>query len=620
MPKSSKYQATRRSFIKAVGTGATAAAMSGALSANASGPVFSHGVASGDPTQSAIILWTRLIDEADKSKPLAGEWQVSEAEDFAQIAAGGTFRTGPKSDHTVKVDAIGLKPGTDYHYRFITKTDGGEQVISPVGRTRTLPEKTDKIALAVVSCSNYSHGFFHVYKELSTRPFAAVLHLGDYIYEYGQGVYDNPKALEQGRTPEPVTETISLDDYRRRYALYRTDPSLQAAHAAHPFICVWDDHEVANDTWKGGAENHSDDEGEFLARRRAALQAYFEWLPIREGKSQEIIYRSFELGDIASLIMLDTRNIGRDKPLSYSTDLPPMAIPFDFSDPKAPVAVLDAEALKHIAPEHIKHVPVPFKVEGGKSTPMTDWAEIQTLDPKALPAGYTYLPDAKKFKTEILPDPNRSLLGAEQESWLAEKLSASKIAGKPWQILGQQVLCGKVGIPKIDEKDLDINPDDKASLQRTRLFRMLAEMGLPLNMDAWDGYPASRDKLFEDIKAKAANTVFLAGDTHNAWAFDLADKASAPVATELATASVSSPGLEKYVPASPQLVANKLMEASPELKYTNTKDRGWLELSLTKDKISARWLFVDTVLDESYTARLQQSAHVKAGSPKLILD
>ncbi len=226
--------------------------------------------------------------------------------DFANKVVEGSGNTSADVDYTVKVDVEGLQPNTVYYYRFLTVNK-----TSMAGRTRTLPEGAiDAAAFAVVSCSNYPAGFFNVYREVAKQDVDAVLHLGDYLYEYSAEGYASERAEELGRVVEPANELLSLADYRTRYAQYRRDEDLQAAHAAHPFIIVWDDHEVANDTWREGAENHDPGtEGSFVERKMAALQAWHEWLPVRPPVSMnDIIYRRFQYGDLLDLLMLDTRH------------------------------------------------------------------------------------------------------------------------------------------------------------------------------------------------------------------------------------------------------------------------------------------------------------------------
>ncbi|MBO6505948.1 MAG: alkaline phosphatase D family protein [Kordiimonadaceae bacterium] len=581
------------------------------VSAQSEGPVsFTHGVASGDPLQDRVILWTRVAPSDNTARNLQIEWQVSADKEFANVIASGGGSSGPASDFTFKTDASGLKADRTYYYRFTC-----EGVTSETGRTRTLAASgTDPLSLAVVSCSNYPQGFFHVYKEIAKRDVAMVLHLGDYLYEYPAGGYSNERMTgEFGRKVDPKGEVIALDDYRRRYALYRTDPDLQAVHAAHPFVCVWDDHEIANDTWRTGAQNHNEGEGPFEARKKAALQAYHEWLPIRENAEADHskIYRSFELGDLASLIMLDTRLVGRSKPLTYGEDLPLRSLPFRFEEGKTPVFSPDESG------DGVRQVPVPFKVNGADAEPITDWAEIQALDPKNLPKGITYLPDLKKFKDEILPAADRTMLGDAQQNWFDGALQSSTASGKPWQIIGQQVLSGKVGIPNIPDEDIDKDKGSFVTPAQIAQFRALSAMGLPLNLDAWDGYPAARDQLLASIKMNGTNAVMLAGDTHNAWAFDLADNEGDAVGVEFGTAGVSSPGMEEYLPVAPDKVRSAIMARSPELKFLDSQRRGWLELDITMEAITARFEFVSTVREKAYEVEAPTIKRVSTGAHKL---
>ena len=275
--------------------------------------VFKHGVASGDPLADRVILWTRVTPAAPGSLNVA--WEVSSDENFGVIIARGTASTGPERDHTVKVDAMGLRPASIYFYRFIIGNDR-----SQTGRTKTLPVGgVSQAKLAVVSCANFPGGYFNVYAEIAKRTdLDLVLHLGDYIYEFGPLGYASQLAIALDRVSTPDHEILTLQDYRLRHAQYRTDDDLRSMHARLPVIAVWDDHDLADNAWSGGAGNHDDaTEGSFAARRAAAVQAYHEWLPTRlpDPANPLQIYRSFDIGTLASLHMLDTRLIGRDKQL-----------------------------------------------------------------------------------------------------------------------------------------------------------------------------------------------------------------------------------------------------------------------------------------------------------------
>ena len=310
----------RRTVLVAGAAGAGALALGSRTATAATAPdtrFFQHGVASGDPHPDSVILWTR-VTPTPAATPGSGmgpraavRWQVAGDRGFEHVAAQGTFTTDADRDHTVKLEATGLDPGTTYYYRFLFK---GET--SPVGRTRTAPAPgadPERLRFGVVSCANLQAGWFSAYRHLAERDdLDAVLHLGDYLYEYAPGRYGYGNGNEDVRPHEPAREMVSLADYRRRHAQYKADPDLQALHASAAFIVTWDDHEVTNDAWAEGAENHQPDEGSFLARRRRALRAYDEWMPVRLGRTAATgdgtrLFRRLRFGTLAELSMLDLR-------------------------------------------------------------------------------------------------------------------------------------------------------------------------------------------------------------------------------------------------------------------------------------------------------------------------
>lgn len=302
---------SRRRFLwtSSAALGAAAVFRPGPLLAAQAGP-FRHGVASGDPLSDRVILWTR-VSPATPADGLDVDWTVARDPAMRQVISRGRARTGAAIDYTLKVDAEGLQPATTYYYRF--SHSAGE---SPIGRTRTAPARgQDRLRLAVVSCSNLPFGYFNSYARIAARAdLDLVLHLGDYIYEYRNGQYGDGARFD--RVPRPDREIVALEDYRTRHAHYKLDPDLQEAHRQHPWVVVWDDHELTNNTWRDGAENHDPDQGEgdWRARRDAAVQAFFEWMPIREPRGgRPRIYRSFRFGELADLMMLDTRLVGRDE-------------------------------------------------------------------------------------------------------------------------------------------------------------------------------------------------------------------------------------------------------------------------------------------------------------------
>ena len=558
---------SRRDFVKNVSAGLSASVLFGtaaissavepvALGSSANGVAFNHGVASGDPLQDRLIIWTRITVDSRSLSNRSGEvsvsWEVATDKAFQNIVRSGSTLTSPERDYTVKVDLVDLKPATKYFYRFVTPN-----VTSPIGVGKTLPlPGVEQVKLAVMSCSNYPAGYFNVYQEASLIPdLDAVCHLGDYIYEYGPGGFATELADQIGRSflPGNDFEILKLDDYRARYAQYRTDPGCQNLHAAAPFICVWDDHEIANDAWREGAENHNPGEGEFSDRVMNALRAYYEWMPIRPPAGKfysEEIFRRFDFGDLVSLHMLDTRIIGRDQQLSYA-----------------------------------------------------DYLDINgTFDSAAFLADVT--------------DPSRTILGQDQLNWLLSGLTTSPAT---WQVLGQQVLIGRMNIPiellfslsnpgpdifvliqELAEIKLRILAGDPTVTDQERAR---VETVAPYNLDAWDGYFFERETIFGATAAADKNLVTLAGDTHNGWANNLNTIDGVPVGVEFAASSVTSPGLEAFLEIPPPLVP--AAEAAiqllvDDLQYLNVADRGFMTVTFTQQEARADWTFIDNILDPNY--------------------
>ncbi len=279
---------------------------------------FDYSVASGDPTNTHVILWTKVTPLEKINYEV--KWEISSDTTFNNIISNGLTTAKYFHDYTVKVDARVPNDfnGKKVFYRF---TVG--DVVSDTGITSTLPiENPSTFNISFCSCSNYPAGYFNAYKEMANNSeIDLVLHLGDYLYEYSSSGYASSDAKEMGRVVDPRNEIISLADYRKRYATYRKDVDLQVLHQNKPFIVVWDDHEITNDTWKDGAQNHNFGEGTFKARKYNALKAYYEWMPIREAGDKEKIWRSFSIGNLVNLMMLDTRLYGREEQLNISSYL-----------------------------------------------------------------------------------------------------------------------------------------------------------------------------------------------------------------------------------------------------------------------------------------------------------
>ncbi|EPF80019.1 alkaline phosphatase D family protein [Acinetobacter rudis] len=518
---------------------------------------FLHGVASGDPLHDRVILWTRLTPN-DLSARLEVRWEIASDEHFKQIINTGSVETHQAQDFCVKVDADRLQAGQRYFYRFRFADQ-----TSVIGQTKTLPQQTQAVNFAVCSCSNYPAGYFHVYREMAKHDLDAVIHLGDYIYEYGQGGYATENAEKLGRafTPDNNKEIITLDDYRKRYAHYRTDLDLQLLHQGHPFIVIWDDHELANDAWREGAENHQENEGSFVERKLAALQAYFEWMPIRPSAPKQYfnIYRQFEFGNLVNLMMLDTRILDRDQQLEYKN-------------------YINAQGM-----------------------------------------------DFVRFQKD-LTDTKRKMIGITQRDWLQKKLMHSTAT---WQIIGQQVLMAKMRIPvelliplaKI--MDGSAQPEDLAGIFEQVKALLVLKMRLlqgdpslteqekarvltvaPYNLDAWDGYFAEREMIFQMIKDLNKKVIVLAGDTHNAWSAKLTTEDLQQVGVEIAVSSVSSPGIEYYLDVQESDSIQQLQQAFTllvdDLNYCNLSQRGYMLLNITEQRLDSQWIYVATVQDKNY--------------------
>ncbi len=279
---------------------------------------FYHGVASGDPTQSSVIIWTRVTPDSPLTIPV--RWFVSTSPnpaDFAQnLVAQGIDTTDVTKDYTLNVTVDGLAEDQWYYYVFYALGK-----YSVIGRTKTSSFNADHLRFGVVSCSNYAEGYFNAYRELTNRnDVEAIFHLGDYVYEYADGEFGSFRDLA------PPYEIITLDNYRSRYSYYRLDPDLRDLHQQYPFITVWDDHETTNNSWEGGAQNHNPDnlykedydslavEGDWYVRKGNGKQAYKEWMPVT---SVEPIYRKFTYGGLADIFFLDTRLEGREEPFAF---------------------------------------------------------------------------------------------------------------------------------------------------------------------------------------------------------------------------------------------------------------------------------------------------------------
>ncbi len=500
---------------------------------------FDHGVASGDPLPDRVVLWTRVTPARGGSGPVPVQYLVYEGADRGEIAASGVATTDATRDFTVKVDVGGLSAGADYVFEFKVSSAAGE-VASPMGRTKTAAPAGDApVKLAVISCSNYPFGRFNVYREISAiEGLDAVVHLGDYLYEYGPDGYGGETGQALGRPHIPAREIVSLDDYRARHAQYKSDPDLQAAHAAAPWLCTWDDHESTNNSYRTGAQNHDESEGDWTERKQRAVQAYLEWMPVRDpapGRAAEAIYRRFDFGDVATIHCLESRLTGRSKEISWF------------------------EELAGKAPEEI---------------PMAAMSAIGRVN-----------------------DPERTMLGQVQEAWLADGFAQS---GATWQVLANQVIMARVKPPNFTQT----LTEEQIAAQTVGYIQQLipfSQLGLPWNLDAWDGFPAARERLYAAAKAADARLVTLTGDTHTAWANTLHDGGGERRGVEFACTSVTSPGLGQYVADVPDL-GQQFVDANEEIDWYDPTGNGFLLVTLTRDAAQAEYVKVSTIETDQYEA------------------
>ncbi|HEX8574094.1 MAG TPA: alkaline phosphatase D family protein [Allosphingosinicella sp.] len=537
----------RRLLLKAATLGLGALAVPAVAQVTAARG-FTHGVASGEPKQGSVMLWTRFVPSPHRSGRL--EWQISEAPDFRRIAASAAAFAGEERDFCVKAVASGLRPGRCYYYRFVSRGLGpaDSDLFSPVGRTRTLPEgRTPAFTLGIFSCANLAFGHFNAYAHAAARrDLDLLVHLGDYFYEYQSGKYPSAAEAVPGRTLAPPGEAVLLDAYRQRHAAYRSDPDLQRLHASAPMVMMWDDHESANDSWSGGAENHQPEtEGRWDERKAAARRAYREWLPVSDNE-----WESYEIGDLATLFRPETRLTARSRPFAYGEI-----------------------------------------VRRGE-------------DPKA---------SLMRFRDGAWRDPERTMLGGEQEAWLASALRRSARQGTRWQLLAQQTVMGSFALPL--EARAWIRADAAPEIRRlTAIGAAASEVGLPLNLDAWDGYPAARERLLRAALDSDSNLLVLSGDSHNGWAFDL-DLAGAPAGAEFAGMSVTSPGLEAYARGvAPAELEGAVLGRNSALKWVEMRRRGYLTLALTRDRAVGEWLSLDTVRTRSTRLASRHAMSVRRGA------
>ncbi|MGF7156314.1 alkaline phosphatase D family protein [Novosphingobium gossypii] len=552
-------QVSRRALLAGIAGGVAMAVLPiGAIAAAAVNPVFRHGVAAGDPDASSVVLWTRVTAPA----PATVEWELSDSPAFTRILKSGTVATDAARDFTVKALATGLRAGGTFFYRFRLG-----KAVSPVGRARTLPTgRVDTLGIALASCSNYAFGYFNAYDAIAHDPaIDFVLHTGDYIYEYGgKDGWGEDIARTIGREHAPAHEIVTLSDYRTRHAQYKTDAGSLAMHAQHTLLACWDDHESANNPWTGGAQNHQPDtEGDWATRRAASIQAYYEWMPVREpewlevkGRSRAQFWRAYSFGDLALLHTLETRHTARAQQIEY----------IDHAH-----EIVDAAS-------------------------------------------------AERFKRDVLGAPNRPLIAPELEADLEAALARSVQQGQPWRVIGCPMIIGRLNVP--DMVALGVLPDPAPRLAAVKSKEELAKIAadpavsfawrgrfnLPDYTDAWGGYPWARERFYDlSRRAGAGDLVFLSGDSHSFWTNDLADAQGRPAGIEFGTAGISSPGdfiSSGFDPDMSRRLDKVYAEHIPEVVWTDNMHQGYVRMEFGRHAGTATFVAVSTLLSREYTTQV----------------
>jgi alkaline phosphatase D len=521
-------QLDRRGFLahaaRLAGLAALAAACPPALTASPTRYPFTLGVASGSPRPTSIVLWTRIATDplgADPvlPSPFPVRWEIAEDEGFKRIAAKGTTTALPELAHSVHVDATGLQPGCWYWYRFMLG-----DAVSPVGRTRTAPAADAlpaSLRFAFASCQHWEFGEYGAHRHIAAAAPDLVAFLGDYIYEWG------PYQLAHPATARRVDESFTLTQYRARYAQYKSDPHLQAAHLAAPWIVTWDDHEVANDYGNDRDERLDPD---FRARRAAAYQAFYEHMPIRLPALSATGSNRF-----ASFTIHDRYDWGR----------------------LARFHVLDSRQYR--SPHACQR-----NGRGGSSSVTSSCGE-------RLEAARTFL-------------------GSQQEAWLSNGLANSSAR---WNILAQQTLMAQATQIPINDAD-----------------------GGQFWTDGWDGYPAARRRLMDDLRRHhSANPLVISGDVHTFYAADLRRDFIEPVSSDNPVIATEFCGTSVTSSSRPQARTERYLADNPHLRYGRSDRRGFVMMEVTPARSVAKFLGLDDVTAADSGISTLASFVVEDGKP-----
>lgn len=519
-----------------------------------SSPTFAHGVSSGDPDTTSVVVWTRVSGARD---PVTVDWYVATDTEMLDVVSHGQFTTDAQRDYTVKQVVDGLAPGQSYFYQFVVNN-----MPSPLGRTKTLPVgHLERLVLAVATCSNYPFGYFNAYEAIANDDEVdVVVHLGDYIYEYrARGGYGGATGRRLGRNHKPGHETVSLEDYRIRHAQYKGDPESIAMHARHPLIVIWDDHESANNPWMEGAANHQLNDGDWFARRAASMQAFYEWMPVRDpgpGGSWERYWRHFKFADLASLITLESRHTGRSKQYTWGN--------------------------------------------------LDDFANAR---------------EANAFYDTNVGAPHRNMLSAEMQGFLKSELAESAKSGRRWRIIGNQSIMAARRSPKLDTPFFQDLRMDLPTLSRGTLdnFTQLGELEVPWDLDAWDGYPAARQRFYELANDAGVNDLLvISGDSHSYWANSLYDANGVSMGVELGATGITSPRSLLNLGAPALARWDELVAAeNKEVVWAEGRYRGFIRLDITHAGVHADFVTVTDIETRDYETRSVKSMDIVSANGTL---
>lgn len=551
---------TRRQLLKLTSTAILLPAACGHIPNHKSSSItakeyFIHGVASGDPDQNSVVIWTR-VSEIDR--PIEVNWQLATDANFNNTLKKGSFKTDASRDYTIKVVVDSLPSGEKFFYKF--DVNGKSSV---TGRTQTLTKgHIDKLVFALATCANYPFGYFNAYDAIAKdESIDVVVHLGDYIYEYGVDGFGGDVGKRIGRNHMPSHEIITLNDYRQRHAQYKTDLGSIAMHARHPLIVMWDDHETANNPWMEGASNHQANEGSWQARRRASLQAYYEWLPVRDPVhdiDRQNYWRHYKFGNLASLITLESRHTGRSKQISLD---------------------------KNLTNIHNKQ-------------------------------------QAQEFMHDIVGAQNRNMLSKDMEEFLSKELKESVDAGRGWRIIGNPSVMAKTVSPNLQDSILDKLRENLTGKRKNKIDKLalLGELGLPEDLDMWDGYPAARERFYQIAnKAGASDLLVVSGDSHSFWANELYDDSNQSMGVELGATGISSPrSIMETLGADIMQRYDELNSAqNKEILWTDGRHRGFIRLEINHHGGHADFIAVSTVESREYETKIIHSVDIEKNQNSL---